>query len=140
MPRKVECVRALLQKVTILRFRVLLRIRLRRRGGGHRLGDVDAGVLVPHEVDVRSGQVLADNLSPGAAGLVVPLADAVVEEGHARLVAEAVVADGPVRLAGSPVVVLRNEIACVERPVSAKAFLYRSRSLDSYIKHEIANF
>ncbi len=57
------------------------------------LRDVDVGVGVPDEVDVGHGQVLADELAPGAAGLVVPLADAVVEESHASLIAEPVVAD-----------------------------------------------
>ena len=71
------------------------------------LGDADVGVLVPDEVDVGGRQVFADDHPPGAADLVVPLADAVVEEGHASLVAEAVVADGTVGLTGGPVVELR---------------------------------
>jgi len=70
------------------------------------LRDVNVGVLVPDEVDVRDWQVFADDHPPGAAGLVVPLADAVVEESHAGLVAEAVVANGSVGLTRSPVVVL----------------------------------
>lgn len=111
MPRKVDWDCALLKKVNNLGacFGWLRRRHHRRRRGGRpSLWDVDVGVLVPDEVDVGDGEVLADDLTPGAACLVVPLARAAVEEGHASLVAEAVVADGSVRLARGPVVVLKK--------------------------------
>ncbi len=74
-------------------------------GGGDRCvrssGDVDVGVLVPDKVDVWLGEVLADELPPGVAGLVVPLETSesgLVDEGHAGLRAEAVSTDGAVGL------------------------------------------
>lgn len=65
------------------------------------LGDVDVGVLVAHKVDVWRGQILADEMPPGPAWLVVPLESpggGVVHQGHAGLVAEAVGAEGAVGL------------------------------------------
>lgn len=76
------------------------------------LGDVDVGVLVPHEVDVGRGEILADEVPASAAGLVGPLGGAgvacVAHESQARLHAEAVGLDGTVRLTSQPVVELKE--------------------------------
>ena len=47
------------------------------------LRDVDVGVLVAHKVDVGHGEVLAGELPPRVAGLVVPLELAVLQLGGA---------------------------------------------------------
>ena len=78
------------------------------------LGDVDVRVLVPDEVDVGDGEVLAGELAPVVAGLVEPLGLVAVllDQGHAGLVAEAVSADRAVGLllpvVRAPVIELQN--------------------------------
>ncbi len=80
------------------------------------LRDVDAGVVVADEVDVGGGQVLADDLPPGVAWLIVPLVDAVLEqEGGAGLGAEAVGLNPAVGLSGGPVVELEKYIGYTQR-------------------------
>ena len=44
------------------------------------LWDVDVGVLVAHKVDVGYGEVLAGEMPPRVAGLVVPLELAVLQQ------------------------------------------------------------
>ena len=94
------------------------------------LGDVDVGVSVPHEVDVGRGEVLADEVTAGAARLVGPLGVAravgVADEREARLDAEAVGLDGAVRLAGQPVVELEKKLRSI-------IFMGRSKLLYSRV-------
>ena len=65
------------------------------------LGNVDVGVLVPHELNIVLRQVLADNLPAAVAGGIVPLA---VDHRHAGLLAQAAGRGKPVGLVGAPLV------------------------------------
>jgi hypothetical protein len=62
------------------------------------LGDLEAGIVVPHKLNIGLGQILADDLPPLMTTRVVPLA---VNDGHAGLLPEAALGREAVRLGQS---------------------------------------
>jgi hypothetical protein len=84
------------------------------------LGDLHPGVLLPHEVDVALGQILAHNEAAVVALGVVPaqaVVEEVVENGDTGLVTESVVLEDTVGLrfvlgpAGGPAVKLNRKLS-----------------------------
>lgn len=70
------------------------------------LGNIDIGILVPDKVDVRNWEIFTNEVAPCAAGFVVPLAHAIVQDGHTGLGAESIGLDWTVWLARGPIVEL----------------------------------
>ena len=72
------------------------------------LRNVNAGILVPDKVDVRHGQILANNLSSGVAGFIIPLISAISQQQSGTgFVAETISANSSVRLTRTPIVELK---------------------------------
>ena len=85
----------------------------------YHLWNVDSWIVVSDKVDVRSGEVLADQNSPVVARLIVPLkaiAKFVIKHGHACFVAPSIGLQSAVGLSDSlrssvaPVVMLQNKL------------------------------